>query len=236
MSDEVSGMIVIGSPEPKSDHQIARSIRNLSLQMDVVIKYKDESRLMRFLGALMFFAPTFRTNMATTINRTIYLPSREWARDSRRYWMTMAHELVHVEDAERQGFVGFALSYLFPQCLSLLSVLAFVPGMWWMVFALLFLAPIPSPGRARAEFRGYAISMACLRWRNKPSVYAQKHIFRLFTGPAYYYMWPFPKSVRDRLDRYRWMACCDTLAREIPIATQLQCLIQDDGARRLVLR
>ena len=215
----------IGKKEQISDRQIHRKVRDLAARMGAVIRYKDESRLMKILGKILFFAPRFNSDIATTIGKTIWLPSREWARDERRCWMVLAHELVHVADAIRVGGVLFALSYLFPQCLALLAPLALIPGCEWLLAFLACAAPIPAPWRAHWEFRGYGISLACIYWRRIPTVGPKYIIEKHFTGPTYYFMWPFGSSVRERIDRYRWMASAGTLSREIPIAADLYGII-----------
>jgi hypothetical protein len=215
----------IGEPNEVSDRQINRRVRSLADELGATIRYKNESKFMRGLAKVLFFAPRFNTDTATTIGKTIWLPSREWARDDRRCWMVLAHELVHVTDAIRVSGVLFALSYLFPQCLALLAPLALIPGCGWFLACLAFLAPIPSPTRAHWELRGYGISLACLYWRKIPTVGPKYIIERHFVGPTYYYMWPFRQAVQDKMDRYRWMAAAGTLGREIPIADALHKIV-----------
>ena len=211
----------IGSTSPPSDRMVLRRIRELLRSREIEVRYKNESRFMKFLAALLFFAPRFNEHMATTIGRTIWLPSRQWARDERMCWMVLAHELVHVEDSLKVNGVWFALAYLFPQCLALLAPLALLPGCGWMAWFFLFLAPFPAPWRAKAEFRGYAVSLACCYWRKIPMTGPQIVVEKHFSGPTYYWMWPFKSAVTKKFDRYRWMIAAGTLRREIPIAEQI---------------
>lgn len=141
--------------------------RYLFLNYDVCVRFKDKSRLMRFISALMFWNKTFMTDYVTTIGRTVYFPTRLDHDDD---WGTLAHEAVHALDYDRAP-TRFVLGYLAPQCLGVLSVLAalalFLSPVWLLSLGfLLFLAPWPSPWRLARERRGYAVSaMAhCLRY------------------------------------------------------------------------
>jgi hypothetical protein len=64
--------------------------------------------------------------------------------------------------------------------------------------ALLFLLPLPSPGRAWLEFRAYKVTIA-LHWHltgTKPSV---PWLRDQFVRSYYYWMWPFKKSVERHI-------------------------------------
>lgn len=125
---------------------------------------KGDSTLMKLVGiCIRPFNPTFMTQYATTIPflGTVYVPD-DW--DPLDQWDTLAHEAVHAIQGRRDGQVRFALRYLFPQCLSLLS-LAAIGAIWWtpMLFALVFLlaaAPWPASKRSEYEREAYRISYA----------------------------------------------------------------------------
>lgn len=169
-------------------------VEYLALSQGAQIRYKDESRFMRLLAKVLFFNKGFLTKYTTTIGSTIYLPSRAAVEaDLDGYAAVLAHELVHVMDARAQGSLVFGLSYLFPQCLSLLSLLALlsIPGsIWWLtsLSALLCLAPWPSTGRAAAEYRGYGMSLATSIWRGHRVDHIPQRMIEQFTGPSYYWM------------------------------------------------
>jgi hypothetical protein len=96
---------------------------------------------------------------------------------------------------------------MLPQALAILALgalFAFV-SKWFLLFllALLFLAPIPSPARAKAELRGYGMSIKSRLWDGQ--AVSQERIdyyVKHFTGPGYYFMWPFKSCVQKKLQKY----------------------------------
>ncbi len=166
------------------------------------IKYKNESLFMKFISVLLFFNKDFMTKYITTIGKTIYFPSEEFVVTNPRTSINiLAHELVHVTQAEKYGSVIFGLLYLFPQCLALLTLL--VPFSLWFLCFLIFLLPFPAPWRAYFEIGGYTMSLFVMNLRlqlnnSSPDYIAEalkteasnidrKH----FKGSAYWFMWPF---------------------------------------------
>lgn len=136
------------------------------------LRYKDESRLMRLIGRVLRpLVPDFMSRYATTIRRTIYVP-RSWRTISEDL---LAHELQHVRDAVRFPIL-FEVSYL--------------------------LLPLPVVFTARAfwEWRGYRINVERAAERGESLEETQEWIRSQFCGPAYAWMWPFPKAVD------RWVA------------------------------
>src|SRR3990167_3207757 len=109
-------------------------------QFDLKIAFKDESKFMKFLGALLFFNRKFMTTYSTTVGTTVYFPSKSWLNENRdRAARILAHELVHIDDAKDVGEIGFSYSYLFPQILSTISVAAFLGSSPLFLLFLLFL-------------------------------------------------------------------------------------------------
>lgn len=158
------------------------------------VAYKDESCLMRVLGALVWlFNKKFMTSFTTTLGSTVYLPSREWAarRSKKRLAMTIAHEAVHALDAKALSMPLFSFLYLFPQCLAVLALLA--PLSWWWLLALLALAPLPAPGRAWLEARAYALSV-------NMGATPGRAILQ-FTGWGYYKMLPNTRMATELLNK-----------------------------------
>lgn len=172
------------------------------------IKFKDESTFMYLLSKILFFNKGFMTKFITTIGSTIYFPSREYIKMNEFGAVNvLAHEVVHVAQAEKYGKVPFSLMYLFPQCLALLSLLAFLaiwylPFLWCLLF-LVFLAPIPAPWRKKFELEGYTMSlfMSYLQlkkagWDDEKikaelALYALRYDKSMFRGSGYWFMWPF---------------------------------------------
>jgi hypothetical protein len=166
------------------------------------IKYKNKSALMKLLGVLLFFNKEFMTKYITTIGSTIYFPNEEFIVNNPRTSINvLAHELVHVKQAQKYGSVIFGLLYLFPQCLVLFTLLT--PLSLWFLCFLIFLLPFPAPWRAYFEIGGYTMSLFVMNLRlqlnnSSPDYIAEalkteasnidrKH----FRGSAYWFMWPF---------------------------------------------
>lgn len=162
---------------------------------DLKVVPKEQSRLMRFLDKVLFFVPDFLTRYTTTVGSTIYA-SRRLQEDTNPI-PTLAHECQHIMDNKRLGIL-YSVIYLFPQILavlSLLSTLAIWFSTWHLLWllCLLFLTPIPAPGRTWVEKRGYLMSLVCYSWLYDTTLASNQLSFMLqqFTGPAYYFMRPY---------------------------------------------
>jgi len=157
---------------------------------------KKGSRLMRLLSVILFFNKAFMTRYITTIYPKVYVPELPWNPDKPTARIaTLAHEYVHMSDRKRLGWL-FNLLYLSPQIFAVFAIGAFF-NLWWLL-ALLFLLPIPSPGRAWLEFRGYRMSMAVYWWltgREINTVWVEQQ----FTSSGYYWMFPFKKFLESRI-------------------------------------
>jgi hypothetical protein len=170
--------------------------------------YKTESKLHRFLSKFTFWmlqkdpetgkrVNTYMTRYISVIGVKVAYPSRQWHEAKPHPWKILAHEGVHMLDGKR-FWIFHMLGYGFPQNLLPLALL----GLWnpWCWLIALCLLPWPSPYRAWAEFRGYAMNMAINYWRYgniKDSTL--DWIAEQFYGPKYYFMWPLKKSVYKRL-------------------------------------
>ena len=171
------------------------------------IKVKEESSLMKAANVVLkLFNPDFMTGYVTTIGKTIYMPRKRF---DDYPWETLAHELVHIDDSERawggSKFWGFL--YLCPQILAVLVLLAPIGALlfgscaWWLLLFVLCAAPFPAWWRAKAEMRGYSMSLAARYWFegdvDKPY---KDHVLSKFTGWDYFKMWPFKKAVQSWID------------------------------------
>lgn len=167
------------------------------------LRQKSKSFWMKVLGVLVKpFCPTFMTDFATAIGKTVYLPDDLWVSESRETIILLAHELRHVTDRQQRGSLWYALAYLFPQILALLSLLSLVSiwdGKPWLLFlcCLVFLAPIPAFGRTDIEKRGYTISLLGYLWVYGTADDMIGWAARQFTSSNYYFMWPFEKSLKE---------------------------------------
>lgn len=195
----------------------------------VEIRFKCDSLLMRLAGKVM--GQTFVEQVTTTIGGTVYFPNPEWvAQNYERSWMTLSHELVHVEDYRRLGLAKplFLVAYAFPQVLSLLALLGFAFQSWWFLGCLLFLAPMPAPWRKRAEMRGYGMTMAVHYWRHGTGIPQGLRAFvtQQFSGPLYYFMW-WPFSVEGEVGRWVKMILCSELQDQGPVFGRVQKLLAE---------
>jgi len=178
------------------------------------VEFKNESWSQRLLGVLTrSFCPEYMTQFTTTIGSTVYFPSESnYLKDPEGSLIVLAHEFVHVCDAQRDRF--FKLKYLMPQVLVIIPLLAygilagshawilllpvialfsgsilgngsraiflsiFLVGVaallglaliltgWRSLTLLGMLALIPWPAywRVKYELRGYAMTLAVVRW------------------------------------------------------------------------
>lgn len=173
------------------------------------IGYKDENWISKLLGFLAKpFNPDYMTSFTTTRYPDVYFPSKSYVDEDwekARAWKILAHEWVHLSDRKRRGVI-FNLGYILPQVgasIAALALLAIWFSNWWLLAltGLVLLAPLPSPGRREAELRGYTMSMAVNFWRYASvSDDTKKWIAQQFTGPAYYFMWPFKANMAKRID------------------------------------
>jgi len=157
------------------------------------VRNKEDSKTHKLLGKILFW--TKWNSVWTTFYPKVW-KSKSKLKDYR----TLQHEAVHLLDA--QTFFGllpvklkwfnvflFTLIYSVPQILALLALLAFV-NLWWLL-CLLFLLPIPAPGRMIAEIRAYRRTRELGRSSNRISYE--------FSNSSYLYMWPFRRHVRKML-------------------------------------
>ncbi len=173
------------------------------------VRYKNEHFLQKLIGFFLRWVIPFNRNYmkqyTTTMYPRVYFPGREWVKKNNylHAFKVLAHEYVHLYDEREEGF-KFKYRYTSPQTHSLLAVLAF-GAFWWppMMGALGFLVallPFWSKGRRDIERRGYAMSMAVNYWRYGSVKEDQiKWVVRQFTGPSYYFMWPFSKDMDERI-------------------------------------
>ncbi len=123
----------------------------------------------------------YLTEYVTTLGHTIYVPD-DWDRvDPLKRYVVLRHEVVHVRQFERFGWIGMVLIYgLFP----------FPVGVAW--------------GRARLEWEAYAETLRVTAEVYGLDAARDQHlhdeIVARFTGPDYAWMWPFAGSVRRWID------------------------------------
>ena len=169
---------------------------------------KRNSLFMKLLSKVLFFNKKFMSSYITVIGSKVYVPSLPWKSDN-PYGAceVLSHEWVHMKDGKRLG-IWFKLLYLFPQILAPLALIGFL-NPWFFLFALCLL-PFPALWRAKFELRGYTISMAVRYWilKKEPNY---DFFVKQFTGPNYYFMYPFKEGVRRRLEEEFYRIEGDTL-------------------------
>jgi hypothetical protein len=168
---------------------------------------KEDSWLMKSIGfCLKPFNPRFMSYI-TTVGTTIYMPDRLLSSGQElQCFNIIAHELQHIIDYKSNP-ARFVLGYLFPQCLSLLSIFALLgflnPLMFFFLLFLVFLAPLPAPFRYQYELSGYRTSILLGRFFYHYSPEEMKQIYswivKEMTTGSYYFTWPFPSKVEQDL-------------------------------------
>lgn len=170
------------------------------------LRIKDDSKFMRTLNFFVrIFNQEFMSRYTTTISPVVYAPRDKLENNKAGMWRTLAHEWIHLREAQRlSGFV-WGFRYLLPQSLAplaFLSLLAIWWGPWWLLNLcwLILLAPLPAVFRAEEEFKAYTMSFAADYWYHG-SVHEHTIEYtatNFYTG-QYYFMRPFKKRVLARL-------------------------------------
>lgn len=162
------------------------------------VRRKKTSVLMWMLyvvGFMWVWNRRFMTDFVTTIPFTsrVYLPDDLFfaSTDSQyaKLWEVLGHEGRHGFDSHTRQ-TWFAFSYLFPQCLALLALLAIPFSLWWLV-ALVALGPWPAPWRARWEREAYRVStvLSLLQGWDIGSPYYKEEMVAHFGKPYYFMVW-----------------------------------------------
>jgi len=181
------------------NNQLQKFISILQEKYNFSIKYKDSSVFMKVLGKILFFVPNFMTDFTTTIGKTIYLPNQNSLLD-RDDMALIAHECRHIYDSSNDFL--FKLKYLFPQILSIVFFVFCFFSLWFLIPALICLAPFPAYWRKEFEINGYSTTLFVynLILKSNEIDKNQRHLRLLniaekinnnFTSSSYYFMWSF---------------------------------------------
>ena len=171
------------------------------------VGWKDTTLWQRIIGALVFFNRSYMIDYVSTFYPVVYWPTEDaYKSNPWESFKILSHEYVHLDDARKQR-LWFPFSYIMPHWLVLcasLAVFAIWFSNWWLIAlaALLFGCPIPAVWRMNWELRGYTMSMAIDAWKYgsiQPSTV--DWISKQFTGPDYYFMWPFREGIRRKLEQ-----------------------------------
>ena len=165
---------------------------------DFKIVEKQDSKLMRILGKVLFFNKDFMTRYITVIGNTVYVPSKQWVKDKPYAALEVfCHEWVHMKDNRDLGPM-FKILYLTPQIFAGCALFSLWSGNLLWLLCLIFLLPMPSAARAELEMRGYTVSMA-VRWWVLEQEPDYEKISKYFTSSAYYWMYPMKEAVIEDL-------------------------------------
>jgi hypothetical protein len=160
-----------------SKEEYNRVLGQLSSEFpEVKLIKKSDSSFMKFLSVLLFFNKTFMDDYTTTIWNYIWLP--KWWDDENEYLskaIVLRHEMVHLRQQKRYGFVLYCLVYL--------------------------LFPLPillAWGRAVLEKEAYEEDIkAAFEYYGASELdnAFKSYIVENFTGSDYGWMWPFRASI-----------------------------------------
>lgn len=135
---------------------------------------KEDSKLMNFISKLMFWNPAFKT-MTMVIGHKVYMPKSIIGTKLEKD--ILSHEAMHIKDFERFG-VLIPLSY--------------------------YILPAIVSGRAFWEWRAFKQDL--LRWKKEKGTITKEDedwVVRQFTGIDYFFMFPFPKFLRKKINKLR---------------------------------
>ncbi len=148
--------------------------------------FKDQDALSRIVDKALRVLTlggqsSYMTKYVTTIGSTIYVPADWNTRGDLERYATLRHEAVHLRQFRRYTLPGMGLAYLLPILPLGLAI-----------------------GRARLEWEAYAetirVNAELHGMRAVYDPHFRKYIVEQFTGPAYGWMWPFPRMVHRWID------------------------------------
>jgi hypothetical protein len=198
-------------------NNVSRFIEYCRDQIGLEIKIKNKNHPDGIYKILSKFIKLFNSEVdkryVTVLFGDVWVPGN-WFDESGRLIRNemqvielLIHEMIHEEDRKRLGNVFFSLIYLFPQFLGILGFLSILYPIhqifsWFLLF-FLFLLPLPAPGRAWLEIRGYRANVAIasiFNGINYSKAIAKIIYNKQFKGSAYYWMFPiFKNKVTEEL-------------------------------------
>lgn len=132
------------------------------------------------LWVLTFGQSGFLQDYVTTVGTVVYVPTRWSDFDEITRCILLRHEAVHMRQARQYGRLLYSLLYLF----------AFFPVFFAWYRAKFEMEAYAESIRAEAQYRGLR------QLRTRRSFY-----IRQFTGPAYLWMWPWPRTIYTWYDQ-----------------------------------
>lgn len=175
---------------------------------NIQIKFKNESKLMKLIGKILFFNKNFMSTYTTTIDSTIYFINKEELIEKPIPSMIVfLHELTHIYDSKKDGKLLFKFLYLFPQILILLFFPLLLISWKLSLLALIFALPFPAIFRKKYELKAYKVSLYCSKYicdkynfdSDTYLINLKKDYIEKFTGSYYYFMWNFKNNIEMEL-------------------------------------
>jgi hypothetical protein len=198
-------------------------IRAFAPRFDVA--QKRESLWHRVVGFLfgLLGAPGYMNSFWTTVGFRAAAPGvdKPYARPPWKSWdwRDVWHEGRHAVYATRLTRTVMWLVYSFPQCLCLpLAFLAGLHSLWWLLPALLVLAPLPAPGRLWIELRCYAVQIVIAQELRETANYSVNEVLNTtlcqriianLSSAAYYWAAPTRRLATWFLARHVRRVCVD---------------------------
>ena len=165
-------------------NELMDSMRNEFASFRIISKRESRFQkvihycLMAVTGGQMRF---YLTRYHTTLGQTVYVSDRWNSLSTDEKYILLVHERIHMRQFRQYTFVGMALLYLF------------VPLPMGLAYF-----------RSRFEKQAYEQTLyATARVYGKEKVHDPKlrqYILSQFTGPAYAWMWPFPRLLNRWYD------------------------------------
>jgi hypothetical protein len=195
-------------PSPKVEKFINEVVRKYSPKFVI----RDKTHKTGLYAVASFFAKIFNdkidTRFLTQVLHECWVPPGFLEAPDEHVLMAIAHETLHEHDRRKMSVPVAFLLYFFPQVLAVFSMLAilaiwFGPGWLICLGFLLFLLPLPAPGRMWLELRAYRVNMLFLKYVYQTSAEGLRATAENFathyTGPNYYFMWPFKNHITNLL-------------------------------------
>jgi len=137
----------------------------------------------------------FMSSFWTTVGYTVYIPDQ---RPDDLDYQVIWHEGRHAMQSKRLTRIGMGFLYLLPLSLIPLVVLGAIFSVWALVAFPVLLLPLPAYFRMKLEMQAYRTTLVAMAVAGD-RVGDVTWIEDQFTGPNYYFMWPFTLDVKRRL-------------------------------------
>lgn len=194
--------------QPTLSPMVQKFINEVTKKYSPKFVIKDKTHKTGLYAVASFFAkifsPEIDSRYLTQVLNECWLPPHILSYSDADFIQTLAHETMHERDRQEWSSLGAFLLYGTPQILAMFSLLSFLAlgfGLGWLACLgfLVFLLPIPAPGRMWMELRAYRVNMLFIRHvYHAPKEHLEAmalHYSKQFTESSYYFMWPFKNHI-----------------------------------------